>query len=383
MKKTAVKLRSLQTVWFIIVPLLLGALSGCAEKPAEWVPGKPFKKEHIKIGIIHPNEINNISLYDWNHFEGTLEMQRNLDIADDQIIRRTNVFEENPGEVEAVIRECISEGACIIIAPSWNYMNVCEKLAEEFPQVVFAQGMGHKYNDRNFTNFFGRVYQAWYLSGIVAGLKTQTNKIGFVAAMGKDNTEVTGGINAFALGIESVNPAARVYVYVNHSWFDPLGETDAAEELIDRGCDVITQHCNTAYPQIAAQAAGVWGIGYNVDMRDCAPNAVLTSVLLRWGVYYTRLVQSVIDGSFTPAPYFGGIADGMVDIADLATEFIAPGTAEKVAEVRRSIIEGRFNVFDGELRTNDGRIIGTPGATLSDSEIIRDMKWYYQTVVEL
>jgi basic membrane protein A len=379
---TAVKLRLLQTVRFIIALLLFGALFGCGEESVEWVPGKPFKKEHGKVGIIHPNKLDKVSLYDWNHYEGTLEMQHNLELTDAQIIRRTNVFEENPGEVEAVIRECISEGANIIIAPSWNYMDVCEKLSGEFPQVVFAQGMGYKSNGRNFTNFFARGYQAWYLSGIAAGLKTQTNKIGFVAAMGKDNTEVTMGINAFALGIESVNPAARVYVHVNYSWFDPLGETDAAKGLIVRGCDVITQHCNTTSPQIAAQEAGVWSIGYNADMSAYAPGAAITSVLLHWGVYYTRLVQSVIDGSFISTPYLGGIAEGLVDIADLAADLAAPGTAEKIAEVRRSMIEGRFNVFDGELKTNDGRIIGTPGEVLPDSEIIRNMTWYYQTVVD-
>jgi basic membrane protein A len=360
----------------------LAALAGC-QKTAPWTPGQPLKKERVKIGIIHPNEINETSLYDWAHYAGTLEMQRKLGLGDDQIIRRVNVFEKNPAEVDAVIRECISEGANIIIAPSWNYMETCEKLAAEFPSVVFAHATGYKYNGANFTNYSGRSYQARYLSGIAAGLKTRTNRIGYVAAMGKDNSEVTGGINAFALGVESVNPGARILVRVTHSWFDPLGEDEAAKALIARGCDVIAQHTNTAAPQMAAQNAGVWGIGFNTDMSVYAPKAVLTSVVLRWDAYYTYLVQSVMDGTFTATPYFGGIAEGLVDIAPLAPDLSTPGMAAAVDAARRGISGGTFNVFDGELETNEGGVIGTAGTTLPDDEIIGNIHWYYRTIIEL
>jgi basic membrane protein A len=366
----------------IIAGIFLAALGGCKRTPVQWQPGKPFRKEFVKVGIIHPNEINETSLYDWSHYMGTVEMQKELGLEENQIIRRVNVFEEDRAEVEAVIRECIIEGANIIIAPSWNYMDVCEKLAAEFPYIVFAHGTGYKYNDTNFTNYQGRMYQARYLSGIVAGLKTETNRIGYVAAMGKDNSEVTGGINAFALGIESVNPDARIFIRVTHSWFDPLGEDEAARALVARGCDVIAQHCNTASPQIAAQNAGVWGIGLNGDMSVYAPNAVLTSVVLRWGAYYSHLVQSVIDGTFTTAPYFGGIREGVVDITPLAPDLTTPEMAAAAEEARRAISEGTFNVFDGELETNEGGVIGVKESTLPDSEIVGNIHWYYRNVVE-
>jgi basic membrane protein A len=369
---------------FIFLTLIFPALfGGCGESPVRWTPGKPFPKDRIKVGVIHPNEISETSLYDWAHYEGTVEMQRNLGLRDDQIIRRVNVFEEDQAETEAVIRECISEGAAVIIAPSWNYMETCEKLAAEFPNVIFAHATGYKYNDRNFTNYSGRVYQARYLSGIAAGLKTESGKIGFVAAMGRDNSEVSGGIDAFALGVESVNSGARVYVKVTHSWFDPLGEDEAAKALIAQGCDVIAQHTNTTVPQLAARNAGVWGIGFNGDMGLYVPGTVLTSVVLRWGAYYTHLVQSVIDGTFSTAPYFGGIAEGMVDITPLAPGLTGPETVTAVEEARRGIREGTFNVFDGELETNDGGTIGVKGETLRDSEIIGNIHWYYRNVVEL
>ena len=123
-------------------------------------------------------------------------------------------------------------------------------------------------NGKNMNNYFGRIYQARYLAGIAAGMKTQSNKIGYVAAMDVTNSEVTGGINAFAMGVKSVNADARVYVKVTNTWFDVTKEKQAAEALLADGCDVIAQHCDTTAPQLAAQEKGVWGCGYNSDMTE-------------------------------------------------------------------------------------------------------------------
>jgi basic membrane protein A len=362
---------------------LAGLFPGCRKNAdPSWRPGEPLAKEKIRIGVIYPNRITPESGYDYMHYLGIVAMREAAGLGADQIIRKEGIFEDRPGEVETAIRECIAEGANIIIATSWGYMDICEKLAAEFPQVLFAHATGTKSNALNFTNYFGRLYQARYLSGIVAGLRTGTGKIGFVAAMGTDSSEVTSGVNAFALGVESVNPAARIHVKVTYSWFDPMGETDAARLLIARGCDVIAMHCNTAHPLVAAEKAGVWGIGYNSDMSAAAPGAVLTSVVWDWGVYYTHLVRSVIDGTFTTTPYLGGIGEGMVGLSPLAENLVAPGTAPAVEAGRRRIVEEGFNVFDGVLETNDGRTLGKEGTTLSDREITGGIHWYYRTVIE-
>ncbi|MDR3199943.1 MAG: BMP family ABC transporter substrate-binding protein [Spirochaetales bacterium] len=379
MKKTTTG--KTQKVLLLSVLAAILSLTHCGrEQP--WKPGQPLAKEKIKIGVIHPNETTEVSEYDYAHYMGTVHMQRDLELWEDQIIRKINVFDADAVAAENAMRDCIAEGANIILAPSWGYMDTCEKLSVQYPSVVFAHGLGHKYNSANFTNFSGRAYQARYLSGIVAGMKTRTNKLGYVAAMGKDSSEVSAGLNAFALGVESVNPAARVHVKVTYSWIDRMGETEAANALIARGCDVITAHVNTPSAQIAAQKAGVWAIGFNTDMRKDAPRAVITSVVLNWGVYYTYLVRSVMNGSFTTRPYFGGIAEAMVSITPLSEELAPPGAKEAVEAVRQRMMSGEFNVFDGELKTNDGQTVGTEGATLPDSEIIGGIHWYYRNVVE-
>ena len=234
-------------------------------------------------------------------------------------------------------------------------------------------------NGTNFNNYFGRIYQARYLSGIVAGMQTKTNKIGYVAAMDSSNSEVTGGIDAFAIGIASVNPNAKIYVKITNSWYDPEGEEAAARMLLDMGCDVMAQHCDTPYPQTLAQEKGVYGIGYNSDMSKETPDSCLCSVIWNWSAYYTAAVQSLIDGTWDGSNYYGGLADGLVNITSLA-DFCAEGTQEKVDEMKNKMLTGEFNVFDGELETNTGEIIGEAGGTLDDATIKGGINWYYKNV---
>ncbi|MDR1019213.1 MAG: BMP family ABC transporter substrate-binding protein [Synergistaceae bacterium] len=353
------------------------------EAAPEWRPGASINKEDLKIGVIHLTDpLNEKGGYSYAHEAGIREAQQKTGLTDGQIIRKNNVGNTNLYEVEHAMRECIAEGARVIIATSWEHMDACEKLAAEYPSVIFTNASGYKQNDTNFTNYFGRIYQARYLSGIAAGLKTESGKIGYVAAMGKDNSEVTGGIDAFAIGVESVNRDARIYVKVTERWYDPAEEANAAKSLIALGCDVIAQHCDTVNPQIEAQRAGVWGVGYNSDLREDIPGTVIVSVVWNWGAYYARLIESVIDGSFTTAPYFGGISDGIVGLTSLDETLLPPGAALAVEEARERIASGEFDVFSGVMETNDGRFVGSEGETLPDSEITQGIDWYYRNVAE-
>lgn len=342
---------------------------------------EPVAKEDLKVGVIHIGDPADGSGYSYAHDVGIVEMQKELGLEDNQIIRKNNIPDADPTKTEQAMRECIEEGCQVIYATSFNYMDTCEALAEEYPDVIFSHGTGYKSNDTNFNNYFGRIYQARYLSGIVAGMKTETNKIGYVAAMGSENSEVTGGADAFAIGVAEVNPDAQVYVKVTNSWLSPTEETNAAKALIAEGCDVIGQHCDTPNPQTEAEAAGVWGVGYNSDMEKDAPGATLTSVIWNWGKYYTESTKKVIDGTWTAENYFGGMKEGLVDIAPLNEELVAPGTQEKVDEARKRIVEEGFNVFDGVLETNDGKTVGEEGKTLDDATITGGINWYYKNIV--
>ena len=352
--------------------------STCTSESASATGGIP--KDEIKVGVIHLSDPAEGSGYTYTHDQGIIGMQQNLGLADDQIVRKISVDDTDAAAVETAITECIEEGCNIIFATSWGYMDTCEALAEEYPDVIFSHGTGYKSNDTNFNNYFGRIYQARYLSGIVAGMKTQSNKIGYVAAMGQENGEVTSGCNAFAMGVASVNPDAQVYVSVTNSWFDPEGEKQAAERLIAEGCDVIGQHCDTPNPQTAAEEHGVWGVGYNSDMTKDAPGATLTSVMWDWSVYYTKAVQNVIDGTWVAGEkvdnYFGDMADGLVVLGEFNTDLVTEDMIAKVEEVKAKIVSGEWDVFDGvtELKDNEGNTHTLEGADYGSCN------WYYENV---
>lgn len=336
-------------------------------------------KDDIKVGVIHIGNPADGAGYTYAHDQGIVAMQQELGLADDQIIRKNNVNDQDAVAIKTAIEECIEEGANIIFGTSWGYMDPMAEMAEEHQDVIFSHCSGYKSNGKNFNNYFGRIYQGRYLAGIAAGLKTQTDKIGFVAAMGKDNSEVTGGINAFALGVESVNPDAKIYVKVTNNWLDPTLEQQAAEALLDMGCDVIGQHADTTAPQLAAEARGVWGCGYNSDMTKDAPKAHLTAPVWKWGAYYTAAVKNVIDGTWTSENYFGGMAEGLIDISPLS-ENCAEGTFEAIEAARNRISEG-FKVFEGDIFDNEGNQICKEGEFISDADITGKMNWYYRNVV--
>ena len=150
-------------------------------------------------------------------------LRKSLTVRNNLFIRKNNVADDDQTAIETAMRECVEEGCQIIFATSWGYMDACEALAEEYPDVIFSHATGYKSNGVNFNNYFGRIYQSRYLTGIAAGLKTESNKIGYVGAWGKDNAEVTGGCDAFAMGVYSVNPDATVYIKTTNSWYDPEG----------------------------------------------------------------------------------------------------------------------------------------------------------------
>lgn len=354
-------------------------------------------KDQLKIGVIHIGDPADGSGYSYTHDLGIQGMQKNLGLSDDQIVRQLNISDSDTTAIRNAIEDCIAQGCNVIFGTSYGYMDTMEALANEHPDVIFSHGTGYKSNGSNLNNYFGRIYQARYLAGIAAGLKTKTNKIGYVSAYGTELAETCSGINAFALGVQSVNPDAVVYVKELKSWFDPANETAYAEALINMGCDVISQHCDTANPQIAAEKAGVFGCGYNSDMTKDAPKAHLTATIWNWDVYYTAAVQAVIDGKWVEfGNYYKGVKEGLCDVSPLSDNCV-PGTQEKIDAVKALYNDGSWDVFtgvklsfdennnviktDAALKDNTGKeIVPAGGPSVEDSVITGSMNYFVEGV---
>ena len=386
---------------FLMLMCMMGVLYGCGQasgEPDDYVTNEGYESagstveadgetsaskgisaEKIKVGVLYLSDPAEGSGYSYTHDLGIERMQSNLGLSDEQIIRKI-VDDTDEEATKQAIEECIKDGCNVIFTTSWGYMEITAEMAKEYPDVYFSHGTGYMSNGSNFNNYFGRIYQARYLSGIVAGMNTKSNKIGYVAAQDSSYSEVTGGIDAFSIGVQAVNPDARVYVVVTNSWYDPEKEEEASRTLLDMGCDVMAQHCDTPYPMTLAQEYGVYGIGYNSDMSKDVPDACLCSVVWNWSAYYTKAVTDVIRGTWDGENYYGGMKEGLVDVTELAS-FCAPGTEEKVSEASEAILNGTNQVFDGELKTNTGEIIGKEGETLDDATITGGIDWYYENVI--
>ncbi|WP_070000142.1 BMP family ABC transporter substrate-binding protein [Cellulosilyticum sp. I15G10I2] len=372
MKKSLLKFSALLMAGMLV-------LSGCgsttkdeAAKPAETnnTAEAPKAAETdaataVKVGFIYVGPTGDGG-WSYAHDQGRLYLEEQLGV---ETIIKESVPESQ--EVEAVAASMIDQGCNVIFATSFGYMDYLEKMSKEYPDVKFFHCSGYKTTE-NMTAYFGRVYQARYLSGIVAGMKTETNKIGYVAAF--PIPEVIRGINAFTLGAQSVNPDVKVQVTWTNTWYDPAKEKDAAIALLDSGADVIAQHQDTAGPQQAAEERGVWAVGYNSDMSMFAPKANLTSAVWNWGPYYVEAVQSVIDGTYQSESYWHGLEAGIVDISPL-TENAPAGAQEKVDAAKAAILDGSLNPFAGPIKDQTGAVKVEEGNAMTDEEML-SFDWF-------
>lgn len=285
---------------------------------------------------------------------------------------------EDPAEVEKVCEDFVAQGADIIFGTSFGFQDGMMASAEKHPDVIYEHFSGY-YSAENYGTYFGKIYQMRYLSGMVAGMQTETNQIGYVAAFGIP--EVIRGMDAFALGVKAVNPDATVEVAWTSTWNDAAKEKDAAKALIDKGCDVIAQHQNTTGAQTAAEEAGVWGISYNKDMSYAAPTATLTAPIWNTGAYCMKVVESVKNGTWTSEAYFGPASDGVVDLAPL-TANVKDGIKE-VVEAKKAEILANGNddgIFVGPLYDNQGNKVVEDGVAMTDEELL-SMMWLADNII--
>lgn len=327
----------------------------------------------LKVGFIYIGTVGDAG-YTYTHDQGRLYVEQKFKDQGVTTVKVENVAEN--ADVEKAMENLIDQGCKAIFATSFGYMDFVGKVAKEHPEVKFFHCSGNKSNETNFVNYFGQIEQARYLTGIVAGLKTKSNKIGYVAAM--QIPECIRGIDAFTLGVRSVNPDAIVSVKWTNTWYDPQIEKSAAEALINEGNDVIAQHQDSTAAQIAAQEKGVFAIGYNSDSSSAAPKAYLTAPVWNWGVYYADQVQKILDGTWKAENYDGSMKDGVVDIGPM-TDLVDQSIKDKVAEAKAKILDGSLDVFAGPVKDQTGAIKIPEGSTMTIPEQ-QACKWFVEGV---
>ena len=288
-------------------------------------------------------------------------------------------FVENVAEgpdAERVIRDLAQQGHQIIFTPSFGYMEPTLKVAREFPGVKFESVTGYK-TAPNVATSNARYYEGRYLAGVAAG--RMATQAGYVA--GFPIPEVVQGINAFTLGMRSVNPAASVRVVFLGEWFNPPREREAAMTLMNQGAEVLTFHTGSTAVMTAAQERGKLAVAYHSDMRKVAPDAQVVAVTHLWGDYYTRRVNAVLGGSWESGSVWGGVKDGMIRVDGFGSKVPAAVQAEVLAR-QADMAAGRLQPFatKADVRNNEGQVVMTAGQSLSDAEIL-NMNWLVEGVV--
>lgn len=328
------------------------------------------KKDVPIIGFVITGNIYDEG-WNGNHYDG---MKKAADEMGAKLIVKENVM-ENTGECTVAVKELAEQGAKMIFLTSFAYPGEVKDIVELYPQIAFGT-ISAEFTKKNMTANFIRVYQGRYLSGIIAGMRTQSNTVGYVAAM--KNSEVNRGINAFALGVKRANPNAKVLVIFTNSWQDPEKEAENAKRLIKEGADVLTYHQNQRTVADTAESMGVDFIGYHDVFTDYSSHS-LTSVICNWEAYYKDLLQRYFKGELNreTAHWIGFKEDGVClsPYSDRVTEDMR----KNVEKAKNEIING-FLIFSGEIYDNQGNIRCKNGESLSDDILLEHVDWLESSV---
>ena len=364
----------------------------------------------FKVGAIYINSKNDTAGYTFAHHNGITTAMKELGLDPEKDLVIVDEVPEDKEQVLSAVDTLVGAGADIIFGISFGYIDALEEASKEYPDVIFSHATGFKSNETNFNNYFGRAYQARYLAGIAAGMKSLeigNNNVGYVAAFGTGYAETASGINGFALGVLAVNPEATIYVKELGAWADEVNEAAFAVELINSyNCGVISQHCDSALPQKEAEKAGVFGCGYNSDMTPDAPKAHLTAAIWNWNVYYRTAMDAAMKcekaadfvTKMGSGAYYGGLKEGFVDVSPLSDN-CAPNTDKAIAAVKAMMVNGEWDVFtgvklniaadgtvtkvDAPLVDNAGNeIVAAGGASVEDSVITGTMNYFVAGVKE-
>lgn len=366
------KFKKIGLLGLMILALVI-IISGCgsSEKAKEATSNETSKAgEKIKVAFIYVGPVGDAG-WTYAHDQARQFLVQEIPNVETKFIESV----PEGADSERVLTQLAEEGNKIIFATSFGYMDALIKVAKKYPDVVFLHCSGYQ-TAENAGTYFGRMYQARYLSGIVAGKMTKSNTIGYVAA--HPIPEVVRMINAFTLGVQSVNPQAKVKVVWTNTWYDPAAEKEAGKSVIEAGADVVAMHQDTPGPMQAAEEKGVLSIGYNTDMSQFAPKAVMTSPIWNWGPYYVKTVQAVIDGTWKSEQYWGPMSDGIVDMAPFGP--MVPEDVKQLVETKKQeIISGKWDVFTGPIKDQGGAEKAAAGQKIADADLL-GMNWFVQGV---
>ena len=324
-----------------------------------------FAADPLKVGFVY---IGPVGDFGWT-YQHDVARKAAADHYGDKI--RTT-FVENVADgpdSEKVMNDLANSGHKLIFATSFGYMNYVVNSARKHPAVFYEHATGYK-RGANISDYNIRFYQGRYVQGVIAGKLSKAGLAGYVGSV--PVPEVIQGVNAFMLGMQSVNPKARMKVVLINAWYDPPKEADAAKALIDQGCDIITQHTDSPAPLQAAAGRGIKGFGQSTDMAKFASGSQLSASIDNWAPYYIRRIGDVLEGSWKSTDTWGGFDSGMLAMAPFAN---MPEDVAALADATiAGINSGKNRIFAGPIEDQSGAVKVADGKAMDDDALFH-MQW--------
>ncbi len=325
----------------------------------------------LKVGFVYVSPIGDAG-WTYQHDEARKIVQEEFGDK----IETTYVESVAEGaDAERVIRNMASRGYDLIFTTSFGYMNPTQKVAKMFPKVKFEHATGYK-TDANMGNYQARDYQGRYLAGMLAGAMSKNGVIGYVGAF--PIPEVIRGINSFMLGAQQMNPNVKMKVVWVNTWHDPAREREAADSLILQGADVLSMHTDSAAVVQAAEARGIYSLGFNSDMRSYGPKTHLSASTQHWESIYRHKIQAVLDGTWKPESIWHGLTEGVVDLSSI-NEIVPAEVAATIEQYKKEIVNGSRDVYQGPIYDQDGALKVAEGKALDD-EALHKQDWYVKGI---
>lgn len=336
------------------------AMLGASALAAPGIIGAARAADPVKIGFVFLGPVGD---FGWSYQHDIGRKQAQAALGDAIVTSYVENVPEAP-ECQAVFQSMAASGHKLIFGTSFGYMDYMLKVAAKFPNIKFEHCTGYK-RAPNLATYDIRFYQGRFVQGVIAGKLSKSGVAGYVGSI--PVPEVVQGMNAFMLGMQSINPKAKLKFIMVDSWYDPGKEGDAAKALIDQGCDVLTQHTDSPAPLQVAASRGIPAFGEATDMISFAPKTQLTADVNEWGGYYTQRIKNLLAGTWTSTDTWGGFEAGMLkmapfrnmpsDVAALATQTVA------------DIAAGKNKIFTGPLTDQSGKIFLPAGQTMDDGTL--------------
>jgi simple sugar transport system substrate-binding protein len=352
---------------------LIGTGAAAAALPALVGPriiGTARAAEPLKVGFIYLGPVGD---FGWTYQHDIARQAVAAQYGDKVKTTYVENVAEGP-DSEKVLNDLANSGNQLIFATSFGYMNYVINAAKRHPKVFFEHATGYK-RAANVATYNIRFYQARYVQGVIAGKLSKAGLAGYVASV--PVPEVVQGMNAFMLGMQSINPKARLKFIMINSWYDPPKEGDAAKALIDQGADIITQHTDSPAPLQAAASRGVKAFGQSTDMSKFAPGTELTASTDVWAPYYIKRVADVMAGTWKSTDTWGGFDSGMLAMSPFTN--MPPEVAALATQTEADIKSGKNAIFVGPLKDQSGAVKVAAGTTMDDGAL-SGMQWLVQGI---